>query len=139
MYLEGVDANARLSRVMFANPANGWVFGETGVVFATTDGGVTWREVSRQLGVSRPRAAAHPTPELMLIVGDWGTGIPRARRVANLIRTCLDGGRRAGLERRRPGGGREALRAERDPRAARALVLRAALAATRGSVAAELV
>ena len=34
----------------------------------------------------------------LIIVGDWGTGIPRARRVANLIRTCLDGGRRAGLE-----------------------------------------
>src|SRR6185503_2410966 len=42
VYLEGVDANARLVRVLFSDLANGWVFGETGVVFATRDGGAHW-------------------------------------------------------------------------------------------------
>lgn len=42
VYLEGVDPNARLVRVIFSDLANGWVFGETGVVFATRDGGAHW-------------------------------------------------------------------------------------------------
>ena len=42
VYLNGFDTNARLVRVMFADGANGWVFGETGVIFATRDGGASW-------------------------------------------------------------------------------------------------
>jgi photosystem II stability/assembly factor-like uncharacterized protein len=42
VYLAGTDANARLVRVIFADPANGWVFGETGTVFVTRDGGAHW-------------------------------------------------------------------------------------------------
>lgn len=44
--LNDLDTNARLVRVMFADETNGWVFGETGVIFATRDGGVSW---TRQL------------------------------------------------------------------------------------------
>ena len=40
--LEGIDANARLVRAVFTDARNGWVFGETGVVFATRDGGAHW-------------------------------------------------------------------------------------------------
>jgi len=40
--LRGADANARLVRAVFADAERGWVFGETGVVFATWDGGAHW-------------------------------------------------------------------------------------------------
>jgi len=42
IFLNGIDANARLVRAVFADPERGWVFGETGVVFATRDGGAHW-------------------------------------------------------------------------------------------------
>ena len=38
----GPDANSSLVHAMFANAECGWVFGESGVVFATTDGGAHW-------------------------------------------------------------------------------------------------
>jgi len=41
IYLD-FDTNARLLRVMFSDPSNGWVFGETGLLFATRDGGEHW-------------------------------------------------------------------------------------------------
>jgi Calcineurin-like phosphoesterase len=34
----------------------------------------------------------------LILVGDWGTGIPRARKVAELIGSCLERGRRRGLQ-----------------------------------------
>jgi len=40
--LSGSDVNARLVRAVFADPERGWVFGESGVVFATRDGGAHW-------------------------------------------------------------------------------------------------
>lgn len=40
--LNGADVNARLVRAVFADADRGWVFGETGVVFATRDGGAHW-------------------------------------------------------------------------------------------------
>ncbi len=42
VFLRGPDANARLVRAVFADADCGWVFGETGVVFATRDGGAHW-------------------------------------------------------------------------------------------------
>jgi photosystem II stability/assembly factor-like uncharacterized protein len=42
VFLNGADVNARLVRAVFADAERGWVFGETGVVFATTDGGAHW-------------------------------------------------------------------------------------------------
>jgi photosystem II stability/assembly factor-like uncharacterized protein len=42
VYLNGSDVNARLVRAVFADAERGWVFGETGVVFATRDGGTHW-------------------------------------------------------------------------------------------------
>jgi len=42
VFLEQLDVNARLVRASFADSQTGWVFGETGVVFATRDGGVSW-------------------------------------------------------------------------------------------------
>ena len=42
VYLNGSDVNARLVRAVFADAERGWVFGETGVVFATRDGGAHW-------------------------------------------------------------------------------------------------
>jgi photosystem II stability/assembly factor-like uncharacterized protein len=42
VYLEGFDTNARLVRAVFADARNGWVFGESGAVFATRDGGAHW-------------------------------------------------------------------------------------------------
>ena len=42
IFLNGVDANTRLVRAVFADADRGWVFGETGVVFATRDGGAHW-------------------------------------------------------------------------------------------------
>jgi photosystem II stability/assembly factor-like uncharacterized protein len=46
VYLDGFDANARLLRIIFSDAANGWVFGETGALFLTRDGGEHW---SRQI------------------------------------------------------------------------------------------
>jgi photosystem II stability/assembly factor-like uncharacterized protein len=47
IFLNGFDTNARLVRAVFADAERGWVFGETGVVFATRDGGAHWtRQVS---------------------------------------------------------------------------------------------
>jgi photosystem II stability/assembly factor-like uncharacterized protein len=42
VFLNGADVNARLVRVVFADSQRGWVFGESGTVFATRDGGVQW-------------------------------------------------------------------------------------------------
>ncbi len=42
IFLNGFDANTRLVRAVFADAERGWVFGETGVVFATRDGGAHW-------------------------------------------------------------------------------------------------
>ena len=42
LFLNGPDSNARLGRAVFADAERGWVFGETGVVFATSDGGAHW-------------------------------------------------------------------------------------------------
>jgi photosystem II stability/assembly factor-like uncharacterized protein len=38
----GPDVDLKLARVRFADRDHGWVFGEMGAVFATTDGGDTW-------------------------------------------------------------------------------------------------
>jgi photosystem II stability/assembly factor-like uncharacterized protein len=46
VYLDGFDSNARLVRVIFADAANGWVFGETGVLFVTRDSGSHWTRQS---------------------------------------------------------------------------------------------
>jgi len=40
--LNGFDINARLVRAVFTDADRGWVFGETGVVLATRDGGAHW-------------------------------------------------------------------------------------------------
>jgi photosystem II stability/assembly factor-like uncharacterized protein len=40
--LKGSGDNVRLVRAVFADANRGWAFGETGVVFATRDGGATW-------------------------------------------------------------------------------------------------
>ena len=53
-FLSGPESNARLVRAIFADAERGWVFGETGVVFATIDGGIHW---TRQ---------ASPTKHLLL-------------------------------------------------------------------------
>jgi photosystem II stability/assembly factor-like uncharacterized protein len=41
--LENFETNARLVRAVFADSQSGWVFGETGVVFATRDSGRSWK------------------------------------------------------------------------------------------------
>jgi photosystem II stability/assembly factor-like uncharacterized protein len=46
VFLNGSDVNARLVRVVFADSQRGWVFGESGIVFATRDGGVQWTRQS---------------------------------------------------------------------------------------------
>jgi photosystem II stability/assembly factor-like uncharacterized protein len=38
----GAENQLRLSRVVFADAARGWAFGEMGALFATQDGGATW-------------------------------------------------------------------------------------------------
>jgi photosystem II stability/assembly factor-like uncharacterized protein len=42
IFLHSKDTNVRLVRLVFADNQRGWVFGETGVVFATRDGGAHW-------------------------------------------------------------------------------------------------
>jgi photosystem II stability/assembly factor-like uncharacterized protein len=44
IFLNGFDVNARLVRAVFADANRGWVFGETGVVYATRDGGEHWAQ-----------------------------------------------------------------------------------------------
>jgi photosystem II stability/assembly factor-like uncharacterized protein len=39
--IQGIDVNARLVRVIFSR-GRGWVFGEEGAIFTTTDSGVNW-------------------------------------------------------------------------------------------------
>jgi len=47
IFLNNKDANPRLVRLVFTDSQHGWVFGETGVVFATSDSGAHWmRQVS---------------------------------------------------------------------------------------------
>lgn len=57
------DTNARLLRLVFADARRGWVFGESGTVLATTDGGVRW--------------AAQASPTRFLLLG--GTVISDSR------------------------------------------------------------
>ena len=42
VFLNTVDVNTRFTRMVFANPQHGWVVGETGAIFATSDGGARW-------------------------------------------------------------------------------------------------
>lgn len=42
VFLHGSGINARLVRAVFTDAERGWVFGESGVVFATRDGGAHW-------------------------------------------------------------------------------------------------
>lgn len=42
IFLNNKDTNALLVRLVFTDAEHGWVFGESGVVFATRDGGVHW-------------------------------------------------------------------------------------------------
>ncbi len=42
VFLKSADANVRLVRAIFADSQHGWVFGETGIVYATRDGGEHW-------------------------------------------------------------------------------------------------
>jgi photosystem II stability/assembly factor-like uncharacterized protein len=52
LFLNTSDVNTRFVRLLFTDPQNGWVFGETGVLFATNDGGAHWmpqRSVTRHL------------------------------------------------------------------------------------------
>lgn len=42
IFLNNKDANVRLVRLVFTDSQHGWVFGESGVVFATSDGGAHW-------------------------------------------------------------------------------------------------
>jgi len=42
IFLNNKDVNVRLVRLVFTDGQHGWVFGETGVVFATRDGGAHW-------------------------------------------------------------------------------------------------
>src|SRR5947209_2373799 len=37
------DANTRLVRLVFTDPQHGWLFGESGFVVATSDGGAHWQ------------------------------------------------------------------------------------------------
>src|ERR1051326_3216528 len=46
------DVNTRFTRMLFTDQQHGWVFGETGLIFATSDGGARWlpqRSPSRHL------------------------------------------------------------------------------------------
>ena len=42
VFLNTAGINARFVRIVFAGTERGWVFGETGLVFATRDGGARW-------------------------------------------------------------------------------------------------
>lgn len=48
IFLNSKDTNARLVRLVFTDAQHGWVFGESGVVFATRDGGAHWLRQSSQ-------------------------------------------------------------------------------------------
>jgi len=83
------DGNPRLLRLVFADAQRGWVFGETGAVFATQDGGAHWTQ------------QASPTKHLLL----GGTSLDQAQLLlvgagATIIKTT-DGGTtwRSGLLR----------------------------------------
>src|SRR6266576_763977 len=74
------DTNPRLLRLVFADAQRGWVFGETGAVFATQDGGANWTQ------------QASPTKHLLL----GGTFLDQAQLLlvgagATIIKTT-DGG-----------------------------------------------
>jgi len=42
IFLNNKDINARLVRLVFIDGQQGWVFGESGIIFATHDGGAHW-------------------------------------------------------------------------------------------------
>ena len=56
--LSGEDPNARLVRLVFADAQHGWVFGESGIVFGTHDGGRSWSESRLPEGVRDVYAVA---------------------------------------------------------------------------------
>jgi len=52
IFLNTADTNARFTRMLFSDRQRGWVFGETGNIFATSDGGAHWmpqRSASKHL------------------------------------------------------------------------------------------
>ena len=42
IFLNTPDVNTRFTRLLFSDAQHGWLFGETGALFATTDGGAHW-------------------------------------------------------------------------------------------------
>ena len=71
-FLNTGDVNTRFTRMVFRDPQHGWVFGETGTVFATTDGGAHWlpqRSASKHLLLGGAFAADNRS----LIVGAGAT------------------------------------------------------------------
>ncbi len=42
IFLNTSDVNTRFARLVFTDAQHGWVFGETGVLFSTVDGGAHW-------------------------------------------------------------------------------------------------
>ena len=42
IFLNTADVNTRFTRMVFKDPEHGWMFGETGTIFSTSDGGTHW-------------------------------------------------------------------------------------------------
>lgn len=43
--IKGIDVDARLVRAVFSSGENGWAFGEAGLIYATHDGGESWKRL----------------------------------------------------------------------------------------------
>jgi hypothetical protein len=86
---ERVQGRRRFGRFEKSDPR--WVYS----AFA-----MAWRKFhGRHAFNPRPASPlAIPANARLILVGDWGTGIPRAQKVAELIGSCLEQGRRRGLE-----------------------------------------
>jgi len=72
VFIETTDVNTRFTRMLFTDEQHGWLLGETGVVFATGDGGAHWlsqRSASRHLLLG----GAFGNSGRGLIVGAGGT------------------------------------------------------------------
>lgn len=105
VFLNGSSINARLVRAVFADAERGWVFGETGVVFATRDGGARWvRQASPTKHLLLGGAFVDPAHGWLVGAGatilqtsdggtTWQTGIVRDGAGARFTATSFVGNR----------------------------------------------
>ena len=87
--------DARLNDVFFINPSQGWAVGDRGVIWTTSDGGITW--MKQPTPIDCPLRSVHfLNPDFGFAVG--GYQIPFTKQGSGVVLITTDGGQRWTLQ-----------------------------------------